>query len=433
VSIGGAAGRVGLNVGLYVLASMIFFADLIDLLVRLYLRRQNTGPTPQTLSPATSVRIDVGTFTPYQMRLHLRPFAIVASVHNASKHLDEFLVGMRDLRDHLWIIDDASTDDTVQRLRAAGVRFVRNPTNGRKPAALQALLRMIPSHIETIMVLDPDTRILSDDDDFVRVLFEFQRSGMAALCPRVAAAGSGWLARIQRLEYWLAFSIGRKSLSDFSITSGVAVYRADALRFVLEEHSLSVYAEDLENALILLAQQESIYYDGRLVVETDAIAGIRRLFSQRVGWHFGLMRVYAARWKSLWSRSAAHIGFAYQFIVYMGVLTLLLHPFKIAAFVLLVSSFLSDAAYLVGGGAFVDLANPLYFPIVYLQYVGLIFFALMVAVPLRERRGVLAAVPLYPIYAILHVIPATIGYLNWVAMRLWGRRVYRDHYEPALP
>jgi hypothetical protein len=42
-------------------------------------------------------------------------------------------------------------------------------------------------------------------------------------------------------------------------------------------------------------------------------------------------------------------------------------------------------------------------------------------------------VPLYPIYAILHVIPATIGYLNWVALRLMGRRIYRDHYEPALP
>src|SRR5262249_13703709 len=152
--------------------------------------------------------------------------------------------------------------------------------------------------IETVIVLDPDTRILSAPDDLVRTLFEFQRSGMAAFCPRVSAAGRSWLARIQRLEYWLAFSIGRKSLSDFSITSGVAVYRADALRLVLDQHSLSVYAEDLENALILLARRESIYYDGRLVVETEAVEGVRRLFSQRVGWHFGLIRVYLSRWRS---------------------------------------------------------------------------------------------------------------------------------------
>ena len=24
----------------------------------------------------------------------------------------------------------------------------------------------------------------------------------------------------------------------------------------------------------------------------------------------------------------------------------------------------------------------------------------------------------------------TVGYTNWVTMKLWGRRVYRDHYEP---
>jgi cellulose synthase/poly-beta-1,6-N-acetylglucosamine synthase-like glycosyltransferase len=254
---------------------------------------------------------------------------------------------------------------------------------------------------------------------------------MAALCPRVSAAGHGWLARIQRLEYWLAFSIGRKSLSDFSITSGVAVYRADALRLVLDQHSLSVYAEDLENALILLARRESIYYDGRLVVETEAVNGLRRLFSQRVGWHYGLMRVYLARWTSLWNRAAAHLGFAYQFIVYLGVLTLLLHPLKIVALVLLAGSALSDAAYLLGIA--LPVGNPLYFPVVYLQYVALIFFASVVAVSRRERRTLLAVVPLYPLYAILHVIPATVGYVNWLAVRLWGRRVYRDHYEPVHP
>lgn len=426
--------RTDVSLGLYVLASLIFFADLIDLLVRLYLRRQNTAPGTRDLAAPTSVPIEVGRFTPYEMRAHLRPFAIVASVHNASAYLEGFLAAMNGLRDRLWIIDDASTDDTVARLEAAGVRFVRNPVNGRKPAALQTLLRKIPPQFETIIVFDPDTRILSDDDELVRVLFEFQRSEMAALCPRVSAAGSGWLAKIQRLEYWMAFSIGRKSLSDFSITSGVAVYRADALRYVLEQHSLSVYAEDLENALILLANKESIYYDGRLVVETEAVAGVRRLFSQRVGWHFGLMRVYTSRCRSLWGRSARHAGFAYQFIAYMGVMTLVFHPLKILSLILLAGSFLSGVAYVFGSGALSGpLGNPVYFPVVYLQYVALMFFAVMMAVGRGERLQMLTIVPLYPIYAILHVIPATIGYLNWVALRLVGRRIYRDHYEPALP
>jgi cellulose synthase/poly-beta-1,6-N-acetylglucosamine synthase-like glycosyltransferase len=427
--------RTELDLGLYALASVVFFVDLIDLLVRLYLRRQNTIPLGPAISPATSVKIDVGTFTPYQMELHLRPFAVVASIYNASATLDGFLGSLGSLREHLWIVDDGSTDDTPAKLAAAGVRYVHNTVNGKKPAALRSLLRAIPAHVETIIVLDPDVRFLSGRDDIVRVLFEFQRSSMAALCPRIGASGQSWLAKVQRLEYWLAFSIGRKSLSDFSITSGAAVYRADALRMALEQHSLSVYAEDLENTLILLAKNESIYYDGRLVLETDAVSGVRRLFSQRVGWHYGLIRVYVARWQLLWRRAVVHVGFAYQFFVYLGVLTLLLHPFKIVALVLLGASFLADIGYLFGAPAMLATPgfNPLYFPLIYMQYLALVFFAMMVAVSRGERRQLLPIIPLYPLYALLQVIPATVGYLNWVGLRVCGRRIYRDHYEPALP
>jgi len=135
-------------------------------------------------------------------------------------------------------------------VEAAGFRCVRAPANRHKPGALKALVAELPSTIETVIVTDPDARILTPYDELVHVIFEFQRSGMAAMCPRIVAAGSGWLAQIQRLEYCLAFSVGRKSLANFSITSGAAVYRRDALEKLLDEHSLSAYAEDFENALI---------------------------------------------------------------------------------------------------------------------------------------------------------------------------------------
>jgi hypothetical protein len=25
----------------------------------------------------------------------------------------------------------------------------------------------------------------------------------------------------------------------------------------------------------------------------------------------------------------------------------------------------------------------------------------------------------------------SLGFANWVGLKLWGRRVYRDHYEPG--
>jgi cellulose synthase/poly-beta-1,6-N-acetylglucosamine synthase-like glycosyltransferase len=248
---------------------------------------------------------------------------------------------MQPFRDHVWVIDDGSSDDTAARIEAAGFRCIRAPANRHKPGALRTLIAALPATIETVIVMDPDARIVTRYDEVLRIVFEFQRTGMAALCPRITASGSSWLERIQRLEYCLAFSVGRKSLADFSITSGVAVYRRDALAALLDEHSLSAYAEDLENALILLAREESIYYDGRLLVETGAVPSVRRLFSQRVGWYFGLMRVYALRWRSLLPRSATHPGFAYQYLIYIGFFVVLMHPLKMLGLVVLTLSALN--------------------------------------------------------------------------------------------
>jgi len=422
--------RLGLT--LYILASTAFFLDLVDLLVRLYLRREHTSRFTGLASP-TSVPLSVGTFTPYEMRLHTRPFAIVVSVYNAASQIGQFLEAMQPYRDWLWLIDDASSDDTCKVIEDAGFRCVRAPANRHKPGALKTLVSSLPPTVETVVVMDPDARIVTSYEEFVHVVFEFQRSGMAAMCPRIAAAGNNWLAHIQRLEYCLAFSVGRKSLANFSITSGVAVYRRDALEALFDEHSLSAYAEDLENALILLARGESIYYDGRLVVETDAVPTMQRLFSQRVGWYFGLMRVYMLRWRSLCARSARHPGFAYQYLVYIGGFVVLMHPLKLIGLGVLTISAFNGLDNGLGLHLVPDtgITNPLYFQTVYAQYVGLMVLSWATSVGRRERWHVLPIIPLYPIYALAHIVPSTIGYINWFTVRLWGRRVYRDHYQPA--
>jgi hypothetical protein len=55
---------------------------------------------------------------------------------------------------------------------------------------------------------------------------------------------------------------------------------------------------------------------------------------------------------------------------------------------------------------------------------------LFTVVPKAERAYIAPIVPLYLFYALTHIAPMTVGYTNWVTMKLWGRRVYRDHYEP---
>ncbi len=422
------------SLSLYVLGSLVFFLDLIDVLVRLYLRREQTVASATHHVAPTSVPLDIGDFTLYEARLHLRPYAILAAVHNAADRLDPFLNAMRPFRDRLWIIDDASTDDTWSRLQQSGVRCFRNDSNRQKPASIRSLLASLPPDVTTVVVLDPDARILTDRPELEQILFEFQRSAMAAFCPRLAVKPQGWLTRLQRLEYWFAFSLGRKALGDFCITSGIAVYEREALRRVFETHSLSVYAEDLENALILLLHGERVYYDGRLVVEVEAPNNLRQLFSQRVGWHFGLLKVYLEHCRALVG-STRGFGFTYQYAIYMGLFVLLFHPLKILGLGLLCVSAINGVDNVLGLDLVPDttVTNSLYFAAVYLKYTALTLVLVPLVVGKGERRSLLLVVPVYVIYAIAQIAPATVGYLNWFAIRLSGRRVYRDHYQPAAP
>jgi len=52
-------------------------------------------------------------------------------------------------------------------------------------------------------------------------------------------------------------------------------------------------------------------------------------------------------------------------------------------------------------------------------------------VPRGERAYVAPIVPLYLFYALVHLLPMSVGFGNWLALKVWGRRLYLDHYEPS--
>jgi cellulose synthase/poly-beta-1,6-N-acetylglucosamine synthase-like glycosyltransferase len=241
----------------------------------------------------------------------------------------------------------------------------------------------------------------------------------------------GFLARFQAFEYALAFRIGRESLADFSVTSGVSFYRRSALARALDEHSLSVYAEDFENALILLSHGERIYYDGRLVVSTEGPGSPQRWFSQRVGWYHGLIKVYSERFSEVLRISRRSPFAAYNYLIYIGGLALAIHLVKIVSAALLLLSFLCglDALLLDDFVPQGTLGNPEYFTAAIGSYLALGVIALFTCVPKAERAYTAPIVPLYLCYAIAHIVPMTVGYGNFFALRLFRRRIYQDHYE----
>ncbi|MGH8694265.1 MAG: glycosyltransferase, partial [Burkholderiales bacterium] len=409
--------------------------DLFDCCLRLYWRRTFGARGEPGRHTGTSIPVDAGRVTPYQKRLRVRPYALLVSVHNAEHELDEFLEAMQPFRDRLWMIDDRSTDYTIALIRQAGFRCVRGEQNRKKPGAIRTLLDALPPEVETVMVLDPDIVMLAPGAEqrthLETVIFDFQQSEAAALCPRVAIRQGGFLARLQAFEYCLSFSLGRGSLADYCVNSGVALYRRAALASALERHTFSVYAEDLQTSLLLLGAGERGYYDGRLVMETIGKRRWRDWFSQRVGWYYGLIKVYIEGFDDVVRVSRRRLSAGYHFLLYTGVFALVLHPFKLVSLVLVLLSLANGLDDLAGLRWVPDweAADPVYFLAAYGKCLLFVLIGLFAAVPREDRLHLLPATPMYFFYAFAQLVPVTIGYLNWFSLRCLGARVFRDHYQ----
>ena len=436
------AQAAGFSILVMAVANLIVYTDALDFALRLYMRRRHTvapGGVPEG-NRNGNLSVNLAAILPPDGRraVPALPFAIIASVFNLEDRLEEFMEAFGPYRHRVWLISDGSTDNTVLRLRQAGWRCFDDGVNRRKPGALRRLLEHLPAHIETVMVIDPDIRIRGLNDgstiDMDEFISDFQQSGAAAACPRIMIEPDGFLARFQAFEYALAFRVGRESLADFSITSGASFYRRSALARALSEHSLSVYAEDFENALILLSHGERIYYDGRLVVSTEGPGTFQHWFSQRVGWYHGLVKVYVERFSEVLRIGLRSPFAAYHYLVYIGGLSLAIHLIKIVSAVLLLLSFLGGMGALLLDD-FVPqgtLGNPEYFTAAIGSYLALGVIALFTCVPKAERAYTAPIVPLYLCYAVTHIVPMTVGFGNFFALRLFGRRIYQDHYENAV-
>jgi cellulose synthase/poly-beta-1,6-N-acetylglucosamine synthase-like glycosyltransferase len=428
----GAGGLLsgGMRVIIFLFVNLILVFDVIDLIVRLWLRKVH-GAMPN----GPSVALGLPEISNAERVLDLGPYAIVASVHDAADDIDRFTAVLEPFKDVVWLIDDASTDGTLLRLRREGWNCVAGVVNRKKPAALRHLLRTLPTEIQTVVIMDPDVRWVVprglERPTLERVISDLQRSGAAACTPRVQARRGGWLEECQAFEYELACGMGRKSLGDLCCNSGVSVYRRAALEAALNRHSLSVYAEDFENSLLLLEAGERIYYDDRLIIETRAKGHWKGLFSQRVGWAFGGVRVVVERLPQIIGIARRSPLGAYQYLFYLVINGIALLPLKLLSTGILVMSLLK---------AFDDLLltrwlparawnEPLLFCLWYGKSTVILFLACLSALPRGERRRHLATLPFYCFYGLLQYIPTTIGYLNLLALRIHGRRLYADHYD----
>lgn len=411
------------EVAVYFLATILVSAEWLDIAVRVWLTHRQEGLDAVHAAPVL------------YLDPKAKPYALIMSVHNAQQDLDRVFRAFAKNRAQTWFVDDGSDDATALYLRTAGWRCLSMEENQKKPAAIKSLLARLPAEIETVIVLDPDCAPVESAEagvsDLEVLIKRVQSTKVAACCPRIRIREDGLWTAFQALECEFAFSLGRKGMTPQSITSGVSIYDRRALQNALEQHSQSVYAEDLENTLILLSQGQHVSYDDSWTTETEGKPCVSSWFSQRVGWSYGLMRVYAQRWREVLTISGFNPWSFYNFLVYLGLMGIVLFPVKLIGVSILTLSLLNAIDNLFGFGVIPenDFTDPIYFAVAYCTYTILAAALVVYLRPRLRAMTLLIAVPFYLLYAMVQVVSIAVGFANWFSVRLLGRRLYRDHYS----
>lgn len=420
-------------VGLY-----IPIIDSLDFLMRMIFRgrlgKKGTGVWPTSLRSIPAF--------PFEDKelFFLKPYKVLVAVHNIADNFREFAENLKPFGyDHVLVIDDASTDGTLELLKQEGIPFFKNGANAQKPASILHGLQSLSPEIETIVVIDPDAKVLNLNprefgkkiSDFIEVLSDFQVSGYDACAVRVLSQGNSFLERLQNFEYKISMGLARKSLNRFCLVSGAfAFFKRTTLQRVLQEHSKSVYGEDYETSLRILAGGGKIYYDGRITVLTQQRTTLWELTKQRMAWDFSLLKIHAQNPKKLFSLPKKFYPI-YQFFVYNTLLAILLHPLRILSIGVLGVSLLNIPDTFLRTQFIPDtmITQPMFFVYYYIFHLAITCVWLF-SIERRRRDRYVNVVFMFPFYALyINLIPRTLGFLNYLTLRGTGRKLVDDGYK----
>lgn len=417
---------LALIVGLY-----IPIIDTIDMLIRMGYRYKFTYRRKQVLPTSVAVAVAQKTVNPYK---------ILMSVHNLAGQFEEFKNNIKVFGyENVLVIDDTSTDNTVALLQQEGIPVLPNQNNWQKPNSILRGLRALPPETNTVIVMDPDARILNlnpkeygkEISDFKEVLLDFQASDYDACAVRVLAQCDSVLESLQNFEYKISMGLTKKSMGANSTVSGAfAFYKRYYLEDTLLKHSRSVYGEDYEISLRILSSGGRIYYDGRLTVLTKQRATLFDLTRQRMGWDFSLLKIDTMISGRLLDLPRKFYTM-YHYIFYNVILSVLLHPIRVLSITVLLVCLVNLFDNLAHTHMIPDypITNPMLFFLFYV-FSLMVTYALLVVVERRRRGRYIFILLLFPFYSLyMGLVPRTLGFLNYITIKTMGFKLVEDGYK----
>ncbi len=265
------------------------------------------------------------------------PFVtVLIAAFNEEKNIASTIEGILavDYSDYeVVIIDDGSTDETVERIlpfvRTGKVRLIRKFLNEGKAMALNDALACTSGEI--LLILDADAVPEPEILKFMIPHFESPRVGAVTGNPRVVNRQS-FLSKLQAIEFTSIISLQRRAQRVWGrilTMSGVvgAFHRRTLCNVGL--FSPDMATEDIDLTWKLQLQFYDVRYEPRAVVWMRVPQSFRGLWHQRRRWAKGLIQVLKRRgsqamnWKSrrLWPvfiESMASVFWAYCFVLLTG-------------------------------------------------------------------------------------------------------------------
>jgi cellulose synthase/poly-beta-1,6-N-acetylglucosamine synthase-like glycosyltransferase len=195
----------------------------------------------------------------------------------------------------IYVVDDCSTDDTVQQARALGVNVFTVPQNGGKAAAQRAALAhwQLTKRYDWVTLLDGDTLVDREFFNEMRIATENDPTTALFVGQVKNIEGPSIFSASRAFDYTYGHDIAKVGQSNFNVifvSPGCAsLYRSD----VLEQLDIdsSTLAEDMDLTMQVHRRREKVKYLPQAVVNTQDPATFKDYHKQVLRWYRGFWQV----------------------------------------------------------------------------------------------------------------------------------------------
>jgi cellulose synthase/poly-beta-1,6-N-acetylglucosamine synthase-like glycosyltransferase/spore germination protein YaaH/peptidoglycan/xylan/chitin deacetylase (PgdA/CDA1 family) len=242
--------------------------------------------------------------------------AVIVPAYNEEKVVVQTIASLlaSDLPDfEIVVVDDGSTDSTVETVRAAfgdepRVRLFAKP-NGGKPEALNFGVRH--TNAEIVVALDADTVFAKDTIRKMARHFADEKVGAVAGNAKVGNR-INLLTRWQALEYITSQNLDRRAFNVLNcvtvVPGAVGAWRRD---LVLQAGGFThdTLAEDADLTMAIRMQGYRVAYEDEAIALTEAPDTVRGFIKQRYRWMYGTLQAAWKHKKALLNPRYGSLGF----------------------------------------------------------------------------------------------------------------------------